>query len=284
MLGPMTLGALRSGGAGNGNGFTGAYDDIPNIVAAYGMRRLLSSYTGNLLRIRRSSDNAEQDFGYDDNGDLDTAAIATFIGAGSGFVVTWYDQSGGAHNATQATALQQPLYVASDQNSKPVTSFDDTGDRLGALDVFGGATLGNLSMIAVYSAASSSDTRRAYGFGARSIDGYTSSKIHLNPATENSLRFEGANITGSIAHPANFFVRVTTKNNTTYHDYTNGSTNINGGSVTDGGIVDDFYMGYLNNPTICKISEIVVSSSVWSTGDRQAAESAAASYWGITLP
>ena len=77
-----------------------------------------SLYTGPLVRVRRSSDNAAQDFGAVANGDLngnrflDTAAVLAFVGAGnSGFIVTWYDQSGNGRNMTQATAAAQPRIV-----------------------------------------------------------------------------------------------------------------------------------------------------------------------------
>lgn len=94
-------------------------DGIDNIATAFSVRRLLTAYEGAALRLRRSSNDDEDDFGFDANGDLDTAAIATFIGAGSGFVKTWYDQSGNARNATQATDASQPAYVASLIGSKP---------------------------------------------------------------------------------------------------------------------------------------------------------------------
>ena len=105
----------RPGGvrlAGGGATFVGAYDAIPSIAAAYGMRRLRSAYIGSLLRLRRGSDNVESDFGALSNGDLDAAAIATWLGAASGYVTTWYDQSGNGYNAVQTTAANQPLYVA----------------------------------------------------------------------------------------------------------------------------------------------------------------------------
>ena len=107
-----------------------AYDDTPNIAAAYGMRRLRNAYSGSLLRLRRSSDNAESDFGYTANGDLDTAAIATWLGADSGYFTTWYDQSGSGYNATQTTANSQPLYVANGQNGRPTLRWDGTNDNL----------------------------------------------------------------------------------------------------------------------------------------------------------
>lgn len=116
------LGIQAGGGS---TPFVGPYDAIPNIAAAYGMRRLLSAYTGSLLRLRRSSDNAEQNIGYLANGDLDTAAIATFIGGGSGFVATWYDQKGST-NATQTTASKQPGYVSQSSGM----SFDGSDDFL----------------------------------------------------------------------------------------------------------------------------------------------------------
>lgn len=121
------LGLGRSAGAA---AFVGAYDAIPNIVAAYGMRRLRSAYTGSILRLRRSSDNVESDIGYDGSGHLDTAAVATFIGAGSGYIVNWYDQSGNGYAAAQVTAANQPLYVASGQAGRSVARFDGVNDEM----------------------------------------------------------------------------------------------------------------------------------------------------------
>jgi len=102
--------------------FAGAFDGI-TFAALYGMKRFLTAYTGALVRIRRDSDNAEADIGYvAATGLLDTAAAAAHIGGGSGFVVTWYDQSGNGRDATQATAGSQPAYVASGINSLPAFS------------------------------------------------------------------------------------------------------------------------------------------------------------------
>ena len=76
-----------------------------------------SIYAGPCVRVRRSSDNAEQDFSFSStpnasgNRMVNTAAILTFCGAGSGFVTTWYDQSGRGQNATQGTAPLQPRIV-----------------------------------------------------------------------------------------------------------------------------------------------------------------------------
>jgi len=93
------------------------YDDIPNVIHVYEpARRALSSYTGNLLRLRRDSDDAESNFGYvEATGELDKAAIATWLDGADGHVVTIYDQKG-SDDVTQATADNQPLYVSDMQN------------------------------------------------------------------------------------------------------------------------------------------------------------------------
>ena len=85
-------------------------DTYSGAVVAYSLRKLSNTYTGNCIRVRRSSDNAEQDFGFS-SGVLDTASLLTFCGAGSGFLVTWYDQSGNGKNAVQSVLTSQNRIV-----------------------------------------------------------------------------------------------------------------------------------------------------------------------------
>jgi hypothetical protein len=87
-------------------------DAFPGATVAYSLRKLRSAYTGSAIRVRRSSDNAEQDIGFSGN-DFDTAALTSFVGAGDGFVTTWYDQTTSGLNGTQATSGNQPLIVES---------------------------------------------------------------------------------------------------------------------------------------------------------------------------
>jgi hypothetical protein len=74
-----------------------------------------SSYTGAVVNIRRSSDNITQDFYADILGNLGTGTNATgtsystWIGTSTGYVTTWYDQSGNGFNATQTTNAFQPI-------------------------------------------------------------------------------------------------------------------------------------------------------------------------------
>jgi hypothetical protein len=86
-------------------------DLYPSAAAAYSVRKLRSGYTGSAIRVRRSSDNTEQNIGFDSTGNLDTSALTTFCGSSNGFVTTWYDQSGNTRDATQGTAAYQSRIV-----------------------------------------------------------------------------------------------------------------------------------------------------------------------------
>lgn len=103
-------------------------DTYSGAAAGYSLRKLSSTYSGNCIRVRRSSDNTEQDFGFVSNS-LDTASLFTFVGGGNGFVTTWYDQSGAGRNAIQTTASNQPELVVSGAintlNGKPAIKFID---------------------------------------------------------------------------------------------------------------------------------------------------------------
>ena len=102
-------------------------DTYGGAAAAYSLRKLSNTYSGNAIRVRRSSDNTEQNIGFDGSGNLDTTALTTFVGAGNGFVTTWFDQSGNNKNFTQTTANIQPQIVTSGvvetKNGKPNLRF-----------------------------------------------------------------------------------------------------------------------------------------------------------------
>jgi len=81
-------------------------DLYPNAALAYSLRRLSSSFSGSPIRVRRSSDNAEQDIPFDGSGDLDTANLLAFVGSNDGFICDWYDQSGNSNNIVQVIKLR----------------------------------------------------------------------------------------------------------------------------------------------------------------------------------
>lgn len=113
--------AINAGGTGTASATTTAstlalatiLDDVP--VAAYAAwsvsRRVKGGYSGPLIRVRRSSDDTEQDVGLISPGVLDEAALLTFAGAGNAFIRTIYDQSGNGRDVSQTTNSAQPRIV-----------------------------------------------------------------------------------------------------------------------------------------------------------------------------
>lgn len=115
---------------GKGN-FLGAY---PDALAAYSLRKIGTRYVGPLVRIRRSSDNLEQDF-YERYGSVNIDEIKAFAGSGgSASVSVWYDQSGNGNHAFQPVAASQPVVIRTGTvilfNSKNALMFDGVDDCL----------------------------------------------------------------------------------------------------------------------------------------------------------
>lgn len=125
--------------ASGGSGFTALIDAVGVAASvAYGLRHLRAAYAGAAVRVRRASDNAEQDIGFDGEA-LDWADAVSFKGASTIFVTTWYDQSGNGKHAVQATSANQPEL---DTTNERIT-FDGTNDALktGSNVDVGGAAL-----------------------------------------------------------------------------------------------------------------------------------------------
>jgi len=124
----------RAGLASGGGGASLLLDEYgADITAAYSVRKLRTAYTGASMRIRRFSDNTEQDIGFDSDGNLDTAAITSFIGSSNAAVVIWYEQSGQASNwnLTNTVTTGQPRIASSGSvftlNGKPAIDDQNSG-------------------------------------------------------------------------------------------------------------------------------------------------------------
>ena len=88
----------------------GALDSLSTSLlptVAFGFRKLLGSYTGPQARIRRSSDNVEADLYMDSSGTITLISgttetnYSTWLNGATGYLVTWYDQSGGGRHAVR---------------------------------------------------------------------------------------------------------------------------------------------------------------------------------------
>ena len=128
----LRRGVIGGGGSSGGGSFTGLLDTYSGAAAAYSLRQLSSTYSGDAIVVRRASDNTTQNIGFVNN-ELDTATLESFCSGTDGFVTTWYDQSGNGNDAAQATASSQPRIVSAGstilENGKPAVSYDG-GDNL----------------------------------------------------------------------------------------------------------------------------------------------------------
>ena len=243
--------------------FVGLLDTYPNAAAAYSVRKLRTAYTGNAIRVRRSSDNTEQDIGLTALGNLDESALTTFCSGTDGFVTTWYDQSGNAYNATQTTALRQPQIVSAGsvltKYGKPnivltsdflnLSSSIILNDQLTFAMVMnttatGGADTGIIN----YNSSPADDPELRIGVGDLIADYYNGGY---------ALNFEDIqSITGGLF----YYQRVTGYTSTIYRNNNFIATGTRSGALAAG--VQKFTIGeYLNNYRNGNISEFVIYAS-----------------------
>jgi len=84
---------------------------VASAMGAFALRAV-NGVTARAVQIRRSTDNATQDFWADRLGNLLTAPVtgqtmASWLGGASGYVSIWYDQSGnGSHMSCSSTSIQ----------------------------------------------------------------------------------------------------------------------------------------------------------------------------------
>lgn len=270
--------------------FAGAYDAIPNITAAYAVRRLLTSYTGSLLRMRRSSDNAESDFGYDGSGHLDTATIVAWL-SGSGYIVKWYDQSGNGYDAVQtAEASKQPLYVASGQNGRPVLRWDGVDDGLALADStyldFGASVdfsilvTGKSNGTGYFYAKEAHIASPNLGIIRMSVSGGVGQFL-----TRKNTGGATTTATGTVGHNG-YDIFVSMRDGTNLKIWTNGADGQTTATTLDSlsnnvaaGIGFQTWDG--TNNLDGDIAELIICNAALSSDDRSAAEAAANDYWNV---
>jgi hypothetical protein len=110
--------------------FSGVSSTLPvnhsgGAVVAYSLRYVSTAYSGPVVRVRRSNDNAELDF---TPSEIMNGTLVSWVGVGNdGSVTTWYDQSGNSKNCVQSTAARQPKIVSAGalvtENGKPTLTF-----------------------------------------------------------------------------------------------------------------------------------------------------------------
>jgi len=102
-------------------------DTYAGAAAAYSLQKIKATTT-NVIKARRSSDDAELDF---TAAEITDGTLTTWTGAGDGFVTIWYDQSEDNH-IINATSGEQPKIVDSGsvvlENGKPALDFGGSSE------------------------------------------------------------------------------------------------------------------------------------------------------------
>jgi hypothetical protein len=228
---------------------------------AYSFRKVVSSATVS-FRVRRSSDNAEQDIGFVGD-DLDTTSLTSFVGANNGFVTKMYEQGGSGKDLTQTTASSQFQIVDAGAvyllNGKP-TCVTNSGDYL--------LTNTNLfNFVNTVGASVFSVTQPISQIGGSfSVDFLYSIG---DSGSGSSDRVIDLQISGSTGSPTDYRSNLQAGTSTITQAYTSG-TKLNSNVFKTG--EHKFYQNNsligTNTPTLVDIinNRLVLNSSSWSPG------------------
>lgn len=286
----MSLGfGIYIGAQNNSGGFVGALDTL-SAAAAYSTRRLRTAYTGPCMRVRRSTDNAEQDIGLTAAGDLDTVALLAFVGAGDGFVTTWHDQSGNARDAVQATAASQPRIVnagvVETEGGRPSPQFGFSGFS-GLVASFGIASASNWTLLAI-----AKSVRATFGgpLALPVISDSATSRVGLQAFSASSIGPIVSASAGSVlgTAPGTTALCITTgviagPSSAIFRDGTSfGSGNVASAAIPTTHVIGCRFSLDING-FVGGIAEYIAFPSAISTPARQTLERNQGAYYGITV-
>lgn len=153
-------------------------------LGIYALRKVVGNYAGSCIRVRRSSDDTEQDIGFT-GGSLNASALTSFVGANQGFVTKWYDQSGNGNDMLHPTAGKQPhitnsggtIYTLAGTNARYGVRFDNSrsgGLYCEAFDI--GTSTTQYGVVFAAQSISHDDQRRMFSY-SDGIDTHDASGI-----------------------------------------------------------------------------------------------------------
>ena len=177
--------------------------EIVTPLLALSLRYVVVGYTGAVVRVRRSSDNAELDF---NPTEITDGTLTTWTGSGDGFVTKIYDQSSGDNDMVQATASLQGIIVdagvLNTEGGKPIIhrSASNDGGYLSTFQPNDGASVKGM----FYVGDNNGKTSMIFGsntgvndYGFIAVSGSTETLIDNNPTVTASI------INGASNTPAN---------------------------------------------------------------------------------
>jgi hypothetical protein len=172
-------------------------DTYTGAAAAYSLRQLRTGVT-NVVRVRRSTDNAEADF---TAVQIAAEADVAWVGAGNdGFIVTLYDQSTNGRHKTEGVSSFQPWIVINGVAVKRngIRSYYGNGNTRGRLRaIFTNTNTGDTpySAFTVGENLEFSASLLPFGLmpGSAVVDRRTLLHVARDSATEKSIRLSGGN-------------------------------------------------------------------------------------------
>ena len=239
----------------------------------------LRALSGSIIRavqVRRSSDNATQDFYADRLGNLFTSInngviLNTWLNGATGYVTYWYDQSGAGNHTTQGTAANQPTFSGNTINWGGTNSI--------LLNATNGTNSTTFSLVMYITESLKSyynqifATAGSWRTGAihlLSPQNSRSIQLSMNPATDVQTGFSFTDNQGFIA----IYIGTITGGTATITPYFNGTsyTGISSTSVTSF-LVQSINLGGWDGDTARTLNgtmnNIFIFNSALGTTDRQ---------------
>jgi len=243
--------------------YEGPLDIAPGAAVALSAARLLrSDYAGAAINVRRASDNAAQDIGFDGDGLLDTAALATFCAGTDGYIVRWYDQSGNGNDPVQvATASQWKIYDS--VTGVEIRSGAVTINRAASTAILGSVNIGTVSQpidfFSVQAVDAGSGTARVWRTVSNSIN------VVIREANNDINLTAGTALISSVISPEpdNGELRLLRGliNSTSSKTYFDG-TEVASGDAGTGTIDSEVYLGGLPTTQLIEsMSEFIIYPS-----------------------
>lgn len=275
-------------------------DTYSGAAAAYSLRKLDCDYAGSAVRVRESGGNTEADIGFTASGDLDTTALKNFCGSNSGYVVTWYDQSGNGSNVTQSTAGNQPRIVNAGvverKGTKPAVRF------LSASSTYlnGGDILDLTELYLNWYAAVDVPTATGSAFGKSAAGGFANRWSFLNEYgtlfslfTDNNIVTRNASVSYSNTDYSLFetYINKSTDSNQLVKNGSQIAVNTSAMDNAAGNSAFSFFIGVYQDASGTSplsgyyhnghIGELIVYRKFWTATERAAITSNINTYYSI---
>lgn len=263
-------------------------ENLEDISFAFSLRVLESNYNGALIRLRRASDNLEEDFYCSDKDMVDIDAINIWRNGSNVYVTIWYDQSGLNRNATQTTINAQPRFYPVATN--PYFQGDGSNDHLtvdtpnGIQDVTNNGNEGTVLMI------SKATTKNQHTFGV--LTGRDRWSTHMNWGNNNAF-FDP----GICCNSTRFFTNTSSVNVWKHYTFiktnTNATARLNSVTVMNGahttGIctrTEDFAIGWATGSkasahSTSSFAELIMYKTNITPVAYQEIEENAITYWNL---